>query len=106
MNLGASTHFVPYAIVGLGWVKNSLTVYSSQQGTIIDDSKSTVGYAGGLGVDLLLTDRLILGVEARYEGSPAQHFGMSAAGAAASGVTDVRTSANLFTIGLKAGVKY
>jgi opacity protein-like surface antigen len=106
MNLGASSHFLPYAIAGLGWVKNSMTVYNSGQGTVIDDSKSTFGYAGGLGVDLLLTDRLILGMEARYEGSPAQHFGMSAAGAAASGVTDVRTSANLFTVALKAGVKY
>jgi len=105
MDFGAESHFVPYAIVGLGWVKNSLTV-TSDQGTLIDQSKSTLGYSGGLGMDIILGDRLLVGLEARYEGSPAQHFAMTSLGAAASGQTDVHTSINLFSVGLKAGVRY
>jgi len=105
MDLIPGGRWVPYAIAGAGWVKNSLTV-TSDQGTLVDDSKSTLGYAGGLGLDLILGDRLLIGIEARYEGSLAQTFGMTPTGVAASGQTGVRTSLNLFLVGLKAGVKY
>jgi len=117
MDFGANARFVPYAIAGLGWVQNSLTVTAlpasswddtgtSEARTFVDQSKSTLGYAGGLGLDVLLSDRLLIGIEARYEGSPVQHFAMTSAGAAASLQTDLRTSADLFSVGIKAGVKY
>ena len=105
MDLIPGGRWVPYLIAGAGWVKNSLTV-SSDQGTLVDDSKSTLGYVGGFGMDLILGDRLLLGLEARYEGSLAQTYAMTPVGIAASGQTGVRTSLNLFLIGLKAGVKY
>ena len=105
MDLVPGTRITPYAIAGLGWVKNSLTV-ASDQGTLVDESKSTFGYTGGLGVDVLLSDRLLIGVEARYEGSPAQHFALTPTGQAASGQMDLRTSIDLFSFGLKAGIKY
>jgi opacity protein-like surface antigen len=105
MDLTTTSHFVTYAIAGLGWVQNSLTV-NSDQGTIVDQSRSTFGFSGGLGFDVLVTQALVIGIETRYDGSPAQHFGMTAAGAAATGQTDLRTSADLFSVGLKAGIKY
>jgi opacity protein-like surface antigen len=105
LDLSKTNHFVTYAIAGLGWVKNSLNV-TSAQGTIVDDSKTTLGYGGGLGLEVLITQALLIGLEARYEGSPEQHFGMTALGTASSGQTDVKTSISVFNVGLKAGIRY
>ena len=97
--------FVPYAIAGIGWVKNSLKV-STPEGTLVDETKNAFGYVGGLGLDLLMTQRWVLGIEARYEGSPSEAYDLTDYGQATTGLSEFRTPISLFSAGLKIGYKY
>src|SRR5258706_9459148 len=66
---------VLYAIAGLGWARNSLTLTDrTGVGTLLDESKDTLAYATDIGLDYPLTDRLLIGVEARYQRSLKQKF--------------------------------
>ncbi|MFA5975150.1 MAG: outer membrane beta-barrel protein [Elusimicrobiota bacterium] len=116
-DLSAQSRFVPYFIGGLGWAQNSLSVVAvpnstwtdtgtSESRKLLKDSKNTLGYAYGLGLDYALNDRLLIGVEARYQGSLKNTYEMTPAGAAATGQNSVRAPLNLFATSVKAGIKY
>jgi len=106
IDLSPSPKLMTYAIAGIGWVRNSLMITSAPATPIVDSAKETFGYAGGVGVDLALTDRLFIGVEARYQGSERQSFEMTPEGVAATGRTSISVPLSVFLVGLKAGIKY
>jgi len=105
VDLAPPSRMVPYAIAGIGWVRNTLSV-TSEQGTIIDDSKNTVGFATGLGMDYALSDRLFIGLEARYQSSLKSTFDLTAMGSSTTGTSSVQTSMSVLMQGVKAGIKY
>jgi opacity protein-like surface antigen len=109
--------FALYGIGGAGWVKNSLSVTAapnstwsdtgtSETRTFLDDSANVLGYKVGLGLDVSLTDSLVLGVEGDYEGSQKKSFSLTPQGVEATGQTSVDASVSIFSIGLKLGIKY
>ncbi len=107
VDLPSQSRMVIYVIAGLGWARNSLTITAmSGQGTLMDDSRDTLAYATGLGADYALNDRLIIGVEARYQGALKRTFDLTPQGQAITGVGSVQTSMNVFMLGVKAGIKY
>ncbi len=116
-DLSFGSKYVPYMIAGVGWTRHSLLVAAvpgapwtdtgtSESRTLLEESKNTLGYAYGLGLDYALSDGLFIGVEARYQGSLKNTFAFVPTGVAATGQTSVQTSLNLFTAGVKAGFKY
>jgi outer membrane autotransporter protein len=105
IDLSPNPKATPYAIAGVGWVRNSLTVTSASQ-VLVDDSKSTLGFALGLGMDLALTDRVFLGIEGRYQGSVKHSFDTTPAGQAATGQTQVTVPLGAYLFGAIVGVKY
>jgi len=117
LDLSSNPKLMPYAIVGIGWVRYSLVVQgvpatswsdtgTSESRTLVDDAKNTVGYTAGLGVDLAVTDRLYIGIDARYQGAVKQHFDTSAAGQVATGTKELTVPLGAFLLGAKVGVKY
>jgi opacity protein-like surface antigen len=105
IDLSPNPKLVTYAIAGLGWVKNTLSVTSAPT-TIVDSSKATLGYAAGLGVEFPLSDRLFIGAEARYQGSERQSYQTTPDGTAATGRTSISVPLSVFLLSLKAGFKY
>lgn len=105
LDLSPNPKFIPYVIAGIGWVRNSLTV-TSDPITVVDDSESAFGYAAGIGADVALTDRIFLGVEARYQGSTRRSFDMTSQGEALAGQSSVDTALKIVILGLKASVRY
>ena len=106
LDLTSNPKFLPYALVGAGWVDNELSVKDAGGNSLISDSKSTYGYALGLGVDIALNDRLFVGLETRYQSGPKQSFSLSPEAQALTGAGSVETRSTVFLLGLKAGVKY
>jgi len=113
----SSSTLTPYFIVGLGWVRNTLSVAAvpgatwTDTGTtesrpLLHDSKDTFGYAYGLGLDYALNDRLVVGIEARYESSLKSTYNLTPAGSAVTGLNSIQSSLTLFTAGVKVGIKY
>ena len=94
-----------YAIAGVGWVKNTLTI-TSESTTLLNESEDALGYAAGAGLDLALTERVLIGIEGRYQGSPTRRFDLTPEGASATGMTSVSTPINRITLSLKAGIRY
>jgi opacity protein-like surface antigen len=116
-DLGPPARMVPYLIAGIGWARNSLTVTAvpagvwndtgtSEQRTLMEESRNTVGYVTGIGLDYMMTSRIVIGIEGRYQGSIQRPFDLTPAGQAATGVSNIPTSLNSYTVGVKAGVKY
>lgn len=116
-DLGPPSKMVPYLIAGIGWVRNSLTVTASptgawkdtgtsEQRTLMEDSRSTVGYVTGVGLDYALTSRIVIGIEGRYQGSIQRPFDLTPAGQAVTGISNIPTSLNTYMVGVKAGIKY
>lgn len=117
LDLPTQTKLLPYFIAGVGWVEDSVTITSlpkatwldtgtSERRSILDDSKQTVGFVTGLGLDYPLTDRLLIGVDARYQTSAKRTFNLTPQGAAITGQSSVQTPMNIFTFGVKAGIRY
>jgi len=117
IDLAPSPKLTPYLLLGVGWIRHSLNVTAtpltawSDTGTteprvLVEDSKSTLGYAAGLGLDLALTDRLFIGIEAKYQGSVKRSFGVTPAGQAAIGQTQVTVPLGAILVGAKVGMKY
>ena len=104
-DLGNQAKFVPYLIAGIGWVRNSLSVVTGST-KLLDDSKDTLAYATGLGLDYALNDRLVIGMEARYQGSLNENFAYTPDGNAATGQNSVHTPLTVLSVGVKAGIKY
>ena len=104
-DLAPPARTVPYVIAGIGWVRNSLSVTTSDT-TLIDQSKNTVGFATGLGLDYALSDRFFIGLETRYQYALKRTFDLTAAGSAITGTNSVQTSMSVLTVGVKAGIKY
>lgn len=116
-DLSSGSKYVPYMIAGVGWTRHSMLIAAvpetswadtgtSESRTLLEKSKDTLGYAYGLGLDYALTDALIIGVEARYQGSLKNTFDFSPAGVAITGQNNVQTSLNTFTASVKVGFKY
>jgi opacity protein-like surface antigen len=116
-DLPSQTKMVPYFIAGIGWVKNSLSVTSlpqtvwsdtgtSEQRTLVSDSKNTVGFAAGAGLDYALVQNAFIGIEFRYQSSLSRNFDLTAVGNSTVGQGSLRTSMNILMLGVKAGIKY
>jgi len=117
LDLTSSAKFVPYVIAGIGWARNSLTVSAlpdstwsdtgtSESRTLVDDSGSALGYAAGAGVDVALSDRIFLGVEARYQGSTRRSFDVTPQGESVMDQGSVSTALKMVILGIKAAVRY
>jgi len=106
VDLAAPSRMVPYVIAGIGWARNSLSVTAVPNGTILEDSRDTVGFATGLGMDYALNDRLFIGIEARYQSSLQRTFDLTAVGSSTTGTNSIQTPMNVFHLGVKAGIKY
>jgi opacity protein-like surface antigen len=106
VDLSPPSKLMPYFIAGVGWVENSLSVTAAPGGTLLDDSKSTIGFTTGLGMDYALNDRLFIGIDARYQTSLQRSFDLTPAGQAITGQGSVQTALDVFMLGVKAGVKY
>ncbi len=112
-----SSKLVTYVIGGIGWVRNSLSITayptglwndsaSAEQRTFLSTAKSTLGFAGGLGLDLDLTQTLVFGIEGRYQTSLKQYFDLTPEGQAATGQTSISSLLKIYTICFKVGIKY
>jgi opacity protein-like surface antigen len=105
-DLAPPSNLVPYFIAGVGWVRNSLTVTTVPGGILLEDSKNTLGFATGLGLDYALSSKLFIGIEARYQTSLKRTFDLTPAGQTVTGQGNVQTPLNIFMLGVKAGIKY
>ena len=108
IDLSPSPKLVPYAIVGTGWDRTSITASaaSAVTTTLIDDTHSTLGYMVGVGIDLPLTSHLLIGAEARYEGALQRNFDLTPQGQALTGQGSVQSTMKVFFLNVKAGIKY
>jgi len=117
IDLNPNPKLTPYLLVGVGWVQNTLTVTSvplitwpdtgtSESRILAEDSKSTLGYEAGFGLDLALTTRLFIGLEAKYQGSVKRSFNLTPAGQAATGQSQVTVPLGAILVGAKVGMKY
>src|SRR5258708_148887 len=96
-----------YVIAGIGWSKNSILITDrTGTGTLMDQSHDTMAFATGMGADYPLSDRLVIGVEARYRSSLKRTFDLTPAGRALTGVGSIQSPLNVFTLGVKAGIRY
>ncbi len=105
VDINANPKVITYLIGGLGWVKHSLVI-NSDKGTIIDVSRDAFGFAGGLGLDYLLNDRLYLGVEGRYQGSVKQSFHTTDLGQSVTGQSSISLPLSVVLVSAKIGVRY
>jgi opacity protein-like surface antigen len=94
-----------YLIGGLGWVKHSLSI-TADGTSLVNDSKDAFGYMAGIGLDFALNDRLLIGVEGRYQGSVRKEFPLTPEGAAVAHQPSISVPLSVFFVGLKAGIKY
>jgi opacity protein-like surface antigen len=107
VDIPSQSRLTPYVIAGIGWARNSLTVTArSGPGTLLDDSRNTVAYASGVGADYALSDRLFIGVEARYHNALKRTFTLTPQGQTTTGQSSVQTSLGVFMLGARAGIKY
>ncbi len=107
VDIPARSKMIPYALAGIGWGRNTLTVTDRLgAGTIIDQSKDTLAFATGLGLDYPLTDRLLIGIEGRYQSALKKSFSLSPAGRALTGTDSIQSSLNVLMWGVKVGIQY
>ncbi len=117
VDLLAAPSYSIYGIAGIGLVRNSLHIAASpsttwtdtgtsEVRTIVEDAASALGYAGGLGIDVNLTDRIVLGAEARYQGSQKKDFSLTSEGSSLSGASSIHTDISILFMGFKIGLKY
>lgn len=100
-----ASKWVPYVMAGSGWTRTSIAA-STASATLIDQSHSTLGYMVGAGIDWLLTDRLYIGADARYQGALQRNYDLTPEGQALTGVGNVQSTVRVLTFSVKAGIKY
>ena len=108
IDISPSPRLVPYAIFGTGWDRTSITASaaSAVTTTLIDDTHNTLGYMVGGGIDLPLTSYLYIGAEARYQGALQRNFDLTPAGQELTDQGSVQSTMKVFSLNVKAGIKY
>ena len=113
----SSPNLVPYVLGGIGWVRNTLTITAipvapwpdtgtSEQRTLMEDSRDSIGIAAGAGMDWTLTSALFFGGEVRYQYALARSFSTTPKGQSTTGQSSASSSMNNLFYSLKLGVKY
>jgi opacity protein-like surface antigen len=107
VDIPSRSRIVMYVLAGVGWARNSLSITAMPgQIALLEQSKDCLAYASGIGADYALSDRLFIGVEARYQGSFRRTYDLTPAGTTLTGVNSMDTSMNVILLGVKVGIKY
>nr|AEQ20592.1 hypothetical protein [uncultured bacterium CSLF42] len=117
INFNAGSRGTFYAIGGLGWARNTLALTASpatpwtdtgtmESRVLINTSKDTFCYMGGVGLELPLWGSFLIGGDIRYQGTTSAGYSLTPSGASLVGRTDLRTAVNAILMSLKVGIKY